>query len=137
MSRGRGVGRDISTVEYQTSLSLGAASADVALTLKSPSPGARVVSWWFRITTVGSGTGTHTITLEAGSGAGGGAIASTLVVASPGVDESYVEGSGIDNLGALAEAELDKPGAPLQIQNVEGGTISTGVVGTVGIVWQT
>lgn len=136
MSRGRGVGRNISTVQTEISVDLTNASVDVSLALISPSPGARVVSWWFRTTTVGTGTGVHTITLEAGAGAGGGRIASSLAVASPGVDESYLEGSGQDNLDTLAEDELDKPGAPLQIQNVETGAITQGVVGTVGIVWQ-
>lgn len=136
MSRGRGVGRTISTVQTEIAVDLTAASVDVPLVPVSPSPGARVISWWFRTTTVGIGIGVHTLTLEAGAAGGGDRIASSLAVVSPGVDESFLEASGQDNLGAVAEAELDKPGAPLQIQNVESGAITTGVIGTVGIVWQ-
>lgn len=134
----RGVGQTLSTTEYQTSVSLGAASGDVALTLLTPHPTARVVAWWFRITTVGIGAGTHTITLEVGSAGAGVQIAESMVVTSPGVDESFTEAFGVGQVTTAAALLLEKPGTALQIKNVEGGaaTISTGVVGTVGIIWK-
>ncbi len=136
MARGRGVGRTISTVQQERLVDLVNASGDVALALQVPSPGARVVSFSFRTTATGTGTGTHTLTLEVGLGAAGRAIAEPIVVASPGALTEFSEGVGLSQPEAAAVALLDLPGSVLQLKNVEGGTITDGVIGTLNIVWQ-
>ena len=134
--RGRGVGRTISVIQQEVAVDLVNASGDVALALGTPSPGARVVSFTFRTTSVGTGTGTHTLTLEVGSGAAGRAIAEPIVVTSPGELTDFGEGVGLSQPEAAAVVLLDLPGSVLQIKNVEGGTVSDGVIGTLNIVWQ-
>ena len=136
MARGRGVGRTISVIQQQLAVDLVNASGDVALTLQTPSPGARVVSWSFRTTAAGTGTGTHTLTLEVGLGAAGRAIAEDIVVDSPGDTDEFSEGVGLSQPVEAAVLLLDLPGSVLQIRNVEGGSVADGVIGTLNIVWQ-
>jgi len=71
-----------------------------------------------------------------GSGAAGRAIAEDIVVASPGDAAEFSEGVGLSQPVEAAVLLLDLPGSVLQVKNVEGGSVSNGVIGTLNIVWQ-
>lgn len=118
-------------VQQQDSVDLADAAGDVALTLRCPGDGAKVLDWKVISTTAGTGAGAnHNIILEHGSGAAGVALTGTIALDADGTAETTTASGN----GLLVQPATTM-GTLLQINNTESAAISNGAIVTVIVRW--
>lgn len=124
----RAVGGDI-VVLQQASVDLGDAAGKVALNIRVPGDGARIMDFKLISTTAGTGNFTHSVTVERVSG-------NTDLTAVAALDADLAAETSTAEANGLTVQPYLTWGEAIQLDNVEtGGDITNGAIVTVIIRW--